>query len=151
MYDERDEKWIRIYRTYIIIMFWVYVLAAAVCCICGWCRVFWWTNSFFMDGILCLFGGLITAYAHLVCNMVILNFLANVQAIREKVEKMGVVQQAPKACADSNTSNFVGSTPVFRDDPAVRPAPEGMWVCKNCGTHNSTNYAQCKKCGKFRS
>ena len=31
------------------------------------------------------------------------------------------------------------------------PAPDGMWACKNCGTHNSLNYGQCKKCGKFKS
>ena len=30
-------------------------------------------------------------------------------------------------------------------------APDGMWVCKNCGTNNSLNYGQCKKCGKFKS
>ena len=30
-------------------------------------------------------------------------------------------------------------------------APDGMWACKNCGTHNSLNYGQCKKCGKFKS
>ena len=24
-------------------------------------------------------------------------------------------------------------------------APDGMWVCKNCGTNNSLNYSQCKK------
>ena len=31
------------------------------------------------------------------------------------------------------------------------PTPVGMWTCKNCGTHNSLNYGQCKKCGKFKS
>jgi len=31
------------------------------------------------------------------------------------------------------------------------PAPDGMWACKNCGTHNSLNYGQCKNCGKFKS
>lgn len=25
------------------------------------------------------------------------------------------------------------------------------WVCKECGTQNSMQYAQCKKCGKFKS
>ena len=27
----------------------------------------------------------------------------------------------------------------------------GTWVCTGCGTHNSMNYGQCKKCGKYRS
>lgn len=25
------------------------------------------------------------------------------------------------------------------------------WVCKECGMHNSLQYAQCKKCGKYKS
>lgn len=25
------------------------------------------------------------------------------------------------------------------------------WICAHCNTANSTNYGQCKKCGKFRS
>ena len=25
------------------------------------------------------------------------------------------------------------------------------WICDTCQTENSTNYGQCKKCGKFRS
>lgn len=24
------------------------------------------------------------------------------------------------------------------------------WVCRECGTHNSLQYAQCKKCGKYK-
>ncbi|MBQ6997585.1 MAG: hypothetical protein IJN60_04335 [Oscillospiraceae bacterium] len=34
--------------------------------------------------------------------------------------------------------------------PNTPPTP-GTWACKHCGTNNSTNYSQCKKCGKFRS
>ena len=30
-------------------------------------------------------------------------------------------------------------------------APAGMWICKDCGAHNSLNYGQCKKCGKYRA
>lgn len=48
---------------------------------------------------------------------------------------------------------------VFRDGPTNRSSqminrpvvPGGTWVCKNCGTNNSINYGQCKKCGKSRS
>ncbi len=29
--------------------------------------------------------------------------------------------------------------------------PAGCWICNRCGTENSTNYGQCKKCGIFRS
>ena len=31
------------------------------------------------------------------------------------------------------------------------PAPENMWTCKNCGTHNKNEYGQCKKCGQYRT
>ena len=30
-------------------------------------------------------------------------------------------------------------------------APAGTWICKDCGTHNSLNYGQCKKCGKYKA
>ena len=49
------------------------------------------------------------------------------------------------------------TAPVFRDQcpdfskQVFKPAPDGMWGCKHCGTHNSLNYTQCKKCGKFKS
>lgn len=33
---------------------------------------------------------------------------------------------------------------------SVSPAG-GTWNCKHCGTSNSTNYSQCKKCGKYKS
>ena len=28
---------------------------------------------------------------------------------------------------------------------------DSLWVCSNCQTKNSTNYGQCKKCGKNKS
>ena len=30
------------------------------------------------------------------------------------------------------------------------PASENAWVCQNCGTHNKSEYGQCKKCGRYR-
>ncbi len=144
MFDERNEKWIGIYRKYIIIMFWVYVLAAIVTCICGWCWVFWMTDSPFLDGIICLALGLLAAYIHLVCNMVILNFVANVQAIREVVEDMCIIPEISKAIAGS-----AGAAQVLAE--CCDKPDNGMWGCKNCGTQNSVNYSQCKKCGSYKA
>ena len=32
---------------------------------------------------------------------------------------------------------------------AALPANSTTWTCENCNTENSTNYGQCKKCGKL--
>lgn len=36
--------------------------------------------------------------------------------------------------------------------PVPTEAPEGydLWTCPHCGMKNSTQYAQCKRCGKFK-
>ena len=34
--------------------------------------------------------------------------------------------------------------------PAAPAVAEGTWTCSKCGTKNSINYGQCKKCGGFR-
>lgn len=39
----------------------------------------------------------------------------------------------------------------YTNPTSTEPVPDGMWVCYHCGTHNSINYGQCKKCGKFKS
>lgn len=140
MFDERDVKWIGIYKIYIQVMFWVYVLAAAVCCICGWCGAFWMTDSYFLDGIIYLVLGLLAAYIHLVCNMVILHFLTNVQLIRENVEDLyNAVQTSKKAAVGASQKT------------AAEPVAESIWVCEHCQTRNSNNYSQCKKCGNYKA
>lgn len=88
MFDERSEKCINIYKGYTIVMFWLYVVAAVVLCIVGWCDCIWITDSAFLDGLILLAGGLFIAFAHLVVNMVIIQLLTNIQIIREKIEKM---------------------------------------------------------------
>lgn len=44
-------------------------------------------------------------------------------------------QPSPSVAPNHSSSNSTTST---------------TWTCKNCGANNSTNYGQCKKCGKFR-
>ena len=31
-----------------------------------------------------------------------------------------------------------------------KPVSYGVWVCQTCGMENSTQYSQCKKCGKYK-
>ena len=68
--------------------------------------------------------------------------------------------EASKNCTDSTPQPAATQhTPIFSDKNTDSysqtvnrtTAPDGMWACKNCGTHNSLNYGQCKKCGKFKS
>ena len=68
--------------------------------------------------------------------------------------------EASKNCTDPIPQQAPAQhTPIFSDkltdsySQTVNrtPVPDGMWVCQNCGTKNSLNYGQCKKCGKFKS
>ena len=42
---------------------------------------------------------------------------------------------------------FEKSLAKFHD---LKEASYDIWVCKECGTNNSMQYSQCKKCGKFK-
>lgn len=54
--------------------------------------------------------------------------------------------QSTKVTAASNVA-IQGTPDPTRNNP---PTP-GTWTCKHCGTNNSLNYGQCKKCSKYRS
>ena len=85
MFNEKGNRWLKLFKIYTIVMFWIYVAGAVVMCICGWSDVLWWISPF-LDGIICLTGGSLVAAAHLISNMLIMQFLNNVQIIRERVE-----------------------------------------------------------------
>lgn len=59
----------------------------------------------------------------------------------------------------STTPTSAPKAPVFMDKKTdtfsqssdSTTLPNSTWVCKDCGANNSSNYGQCKKCGKFRS
>ena len=53
---------------------------------------------------------------------------------------------SPAAVARQNVS---GET--FSIKPAQPAANPDMWYCTSCGTQNSRNYYQCKKCGAQRT
>lgn len=88
MFNEKSNQWIKIFKGYTKVMFWICIVAAVILCILGWCDCFWITNSIFIDGLILLACGVFAAFAQLVVNMLIIQYLNNVQVIREKVEKM---------------------------------------------------------------
>ncbi|MBO5122357.1 MAG: hypothetical protein J6J01_05255 [Oscillospiraceae bacterium] len=88
MFNEKSNQWIKIFKGYTKVMFWICIVVAVVLCILGWCDWFWLTGSVFIDGLILLACGVFAAFVQLVVNMLIIQYLNNVQVIREKVEKM---------------------------------------------------------------
>lgn len=145
MFDEKSDIWLNIYKGYIQVMFWLYAVAGVVLCILGWCDCIWITDSLFLDGLILLASGAFMAFTHLLFNMLILQFLMNVQSIRETAE-YGISRKTSE-----NSATPATVAPVFRENIINRPATNGIWACKNCGTNNSLSVTQCKKCGQYKS
>lgn len=88
MFDETSGKWIKIFKGYAVAMFWLYITVGAIMCLVAWSGELGFIDEGFFDGIICLAGGFILAYAQLVVNMLVIQLLNNIQIIREKVEAM---------------------------------------------------------------
>ena len=131
MFDEKSSKWIGIYKGYIQIMFWLYIIAAVVLGIIGLFVDI--TNVPLLDSLILLSGGALVALVHLVTNMLLLNFLNNVQVIRESVEK--------KPVANNNVVNNSPSTNRAVTQDSV------MWTCTKCNNSNFHTSNYCEKCG----
>ena len=86
MFDERSEKWIKIYKNITVIMFWLYVAAGVAMFFMGLDGWFGWLDDGFLDGLIGLAAGVGVGYITLVVNMLVIQFLNNVQIIREKIE-----------------------------------------------------------------
>ena len=86
MFNEKSSIWIKIYKTITLIIFWLYVLAGVVMFLMGLEGSLWWIDGGIIDGIIGLAGSFIAGYITLVVNMLIIQFLNNVQLIREKLE-----------------------------------------------------------------
>lgn len=85
MFNENDGKWIGYYKTYTIVMFWLYVVATIVMCILDWTWVIWIIDGGFLDTLIILVSGFLVAGGHLIGNMLIIQLLNNIQTIRETV------------------------------------------------------------------
>ena len=87
MFNEKSAKWIKIYKIFVIVSFFVLLLGGVLL---GILDVTCVVDIMYDDGIdlvIWTLSGVITAFLELVCGMLILNFLNNVQIIREKIEK----------------------------------------------------------------
>lgn len=90
MFDERSDKWIKIFKGYTVVMFWLYMIAGIVLgilCLSGELELIdrGSEGAEVVGFIICLVGGFFLAYAKLVVNMLIIQFLNNVQIIRKKM------------------------------------------------------------------
>lgn len=89
MFDETSNKCLRIYKGYTMITFGLLIVVAVICSIQGFTDNMWIVDETpLIDGLLILIVGIFAACAHLVINMLILQFLNNVQIIREKIEEV---------------------------------------------------------------
>ena len=90
MFDEKSEKWIRIYKKITIAAFWCWSVFGILAAIDNW---FIWEvfdiflfGGEFWGGVLLLLCGFGIGFGQLVINMLVIQFLNNVQLIREKIE-----------------------------------------------------------------
>ena len=86
MFDERSEKWIKIYKNITVLMFWLYVAAGVILFFMGLSGEIDLLDGGFIDGLLGLAAGVGVGYITLVVNMLVIQLLNNVQIIREKIE-----------------------------------------------------------------
>ena len=87
MFDEKSTKWLSIYKVYIIVSCWVLLLGGVLLGILDVTTV---VDIIYEDGldlVLWPVVGALDAFVQLVCGMLVLNFLNDVQIIREKIEK----------------------------------------------------------------
>ena len=86
MFDEKSPKWIKIYTGFTKVMFWLYIVAGAFMCFAGWVGELDLIDEGFIDGLVAMICFGLVAFVHLTVNMLIIQFLNNVQLIREKLE-----------------------------------------------------------------
>ena len=88
MFDEKSSRWIRIYRLVAITVSWIFVISGLVSAYCCWYfdGIFGIGDSWFVIVSLAICG-FVVGYIHLVINMLVIQFLNNVQIIRQKIEK----------------------------------------------------------------
>ena len=91
MFDERSEKWIKYFKTVTIIAFWFWIVFGGWAAFdnCWNCDVFdiYIADGWFIGSALLFLGSFAIGFTQLVTNMLIIQFLSNVQIIREKLEK----------------------------------------------------------------
>ena len=87
MFDEKSTKWIKLYKMFIIVSFWVLLLGGVLLGILDCACVIDVIYEDGIDVVVWSLAGATIAFWELLCGMLILSFLNNVQIIREKIEK----------------------------------------------------------------
>ena len=112
MFDEKSEKWIRIFKRYTQVLFWLLIAAAVICCFMGWGERIEIVFLPFLDGIILLVLGVFAACAQLVVNMMFINHLNNIQMIRERIEKITYKDIYQSACGQDNSTQYYSTSNV---------------------------------------
>ena len=91
MFDERNEKWIKIYKGVTVTFFWLWIAFGVV----AFSDNLWFANIFcfelgyngyFLGGVVLMLASFIIGYIQLVTNMLVIQFLNNIQTIRDRIE-----------------------------------------------------------------
>lgn len=89
MFNEKSEKWIKIYKTISIVVFWCWVAVGVFAAYDNIAigNIFdIYIGGYFLPSVVLVLCGIALGYIQLVVSMLIIQFLNNVQTIREKIE-----------------------------------------------------------------
>lgn len=87
VFNEKSDMCLKIYKGYTKIMFGLLIVFAFILAFKGYNCDIDITNSYMLDAFILFIVGIFAACAHLVVNMLIIQFLNNVKIIREKIEE----------------------------------------------------------------
>lgn len=85
MFNEKSEIWIKIFRYYTVFIFGLEAICAAVLGICGLTETICITDLVLIDALFLAFCGYLVTFVHLVTNMLTVQFLNNVNEIRQSL------------------------------------------------------------------
>lgn len=142
MFDETSSAWINIFKIYTKIAFWLHVAIAVILCFFIWDGTYFYslTDSYFIDGVIILLGGLLFAFVHLVVNMLLIQFLNNVQVIRERVS-MGFNSYSSTYRSGSSSTSYLSSAAVtsqnFDTSKSFNEQLTHYGTCSDCGADNT--------------
>lgn len=155
MFNERSDRWLSIFKGIIVFMFWANILAGLI-------LGFAFAGDMGFGGfLLFLVSGAAAAFLTLVIDMLVLQFLSNVQFIRQRMEENPAPE--PKAAAPVSAPK-PAAAPAPAPKPAAAPAPaaekkppeanaivpermpDGKIRCPKCGTIQNGNRTICFNC-----
>lgn len=145
MFDERSDIWIRVFKGMTVAEFFIAILSGII--IAFTAEAFW----VFLVGVA-------SAFVVLVTNMVLVQFFANVQTIRERMEAAGAAAQKPAHIPAGLSAPSAVYTQMQTAPSAANVTPAGVAVtaaapvkCPACGAEYVGDLPFCKKCGTPRN